>query len=105
MVQTFTSENFQEKVLQSKLPVLVDFWATWCGPCQMMGPVLEELSTNLEGKVVIGKLNVDENQEIAQNYQVMSIPNLILFKNGQIVDQVIGLQDKEALRQKIEAAI
>jgi thioredoxin 1 len=90
-----TDQNFEQEVKQSKIPVLVDFWAPWCGPCQMIGPIMEELMKENEGKIKIGKLNVDENPQIAANYGVMSIPTVILFKEGQEITRKIGLENKE----------
>lgn len=98
----FTDANFQNEVLQSDKPVLVDFWAPWCGPCQMMGPVVEELANEMAGKnIKIGKLNVDENQTIAGQYKVMSIPTFLVFKGGQVVDQMVGGVTKEKLNEMI----
>lgn len=88
-----TKENFDAEVMQSDLPVLIDFWATWCGPCQMLGPVLEEIALEVDD-VKIAKVNVDENQELAQKYGVMSIPMLALIKNGEVVDTTVGAQPK-----------
>ena len=99
MAKVFTDQNFQQEVLNSQKPVLVDFWAPWCGPCQMMGPIIEELAEELEGKVVVGKLNVDENPQMAQKYGIMSIPTLLIFKDGQVVEQFVGVQPKEVLKQ------
>ena len=93
----FTNSNFKEEVLQSKEPVLVDFWATWCGPCRMMGPVVEELANDYSGKVKVGKVNVDEEPELAQEYGIMSIPTIIIFKEGKIVNQVVGARTKSDL--------
>ncbi len=91
------SENFKEVVLESKIPVLVDFFADWCGPCQMMGPVLEEIATELSGKAKIVKVNVDDNPDIASDYGVMSIPNMIIFKNGEEKENFVGVKSKEDL--------
>ncbi len=92
-----SSENFEEEVLNSEKPVLVDFFADWCGPCKMMAPIVEELATELDGKAKVGKLNVDENSDIAVEYNVMSIPTLIVFKNGKEEKRLVGVQDKEEL--------
>ena len=92
-----SSENFKEEVLNSEKPVLVDFYADWCGPCNAMSPVIEELSKELEGKAKVGKINVDENSDIAVEYNVMSIPTLIVFKNGKEEKRLVGLRDKEEL--------
>ncbi len=97
MALALTENNFKAEVLDSELPVLVDFWATWCGPCQMMGPVVEEISKELDGKVKVAKVNVDENPNLAEQYDVMSIPNFVLFKNGAVVNQAVGAVGKEGL--------
>ena len=92
-----SSENFKEEVLNSEKPVLVDFYADWCGPCNAMAPVIEELAKELEGKAKVGKINVDENSDIAVESIVMSIPTLIVFKNGKEEKRLVGLRDKEEL--------
>ena len=97
MTVEITKDNFEEVVLKNELPVLVDFWATWCGPCKMIGPIVEELSEELAGKVVFGKLSVDKQPELAMQFQVMSIPTLILFDKGEIVNKKIGFMPKEKL--------
>lgn len=97
MTVEITKDNFEEVVLKNELPVLVDFWATWCAPCKMIGPIVEELSEELAGKVVFGKLNVDKQPELAMQFQVMSIPTLILFDKGEIVNKKIGFMPKEKL--------
>ena len=94
---TVTDKTFDEQVVKSTIPVLVDFWATWCSPCLMQNPILEEVAKEYEGKVKVAKLNVDENPAIAGKYGVMSIPTLLLFKAGSIVKQMIGVQGKETL--------
>lgn len=98
---TFTDENFEEEVLKSDVPVLVDFYAEWCGPCKMMGPIIEELAGEYKGKWKIGKLNVDEAPVTSQKYGVQSIPTLMFFKDGQVVNMAIGFQSKEALKAKL----
>ena len=98
-----TDNAFEKEVLQSKEPVLVDFWAAWCGPCQMMGPIIEELAQKYEGKAVkIGKLNVDENPKIAEKYEVKGIPTLILFQNGEIKETLSGVQSLESLGELVD---
>lgn len=94
MALTITKENFDEVVLKSELPVLVDFWATWCGPCKMLTPIIEELAKELEGKAVVGKINVDEQGELAMKFGVMSIPTLMVFKNGELVKKSVGFMPK-----------
>ena len=93
----FETNNFEQEVLKSEKPVLVDFYADWCGPCQMMGPVIEEISEELDGKAKVGKINVDENPDVAVEYNVMSIPTLIIFKNGKEVKRYVGVTSKEEL--------
>ena len=95
-------KNFDEEVIKSQTPVLVDFWAEWCGPCKMIAPVLDEIAGEFDGKLKVGKVNVDEAQELAMQFNVMSIPTLIFFKNGRAVDQVIGAMGKEHLVSKIK---
>lgn len=89
-----TKENFEAEVLKSDIPVLVDFWATWCGPCMMLSPVIAELAEELEGKVKVGKVNVDEQNELAMQYRVASIPTLLLFKNGELAKTSVGFMPK-----------
>ena len=95
-------DNFEKEVVNSKLPVLVDFWAPWCGPCRIVGPVLEKLSSEYTHKLVFSKLNVDDNQEIAAQHDVRGIPCMIVFKNGKEVDRIIGLYPEMQLRGKID---
>ena len=105
MVLKFSEADFQTEVLESDIPVLVDFYADWCGPCKMMSPVLEQISNEMEGQIKIGKVNVDENPELASTYKVMSIPNFVVFKNGSVVDQVIGAIPKDQLANKLKAVL
>lgn len=102
MEYKFTSANFQEEVLNAEIPVLVDFYADWCGPCKMMAPIVESLAESFEGKVKIGKLNIDDEMEIAQKYRVMSIPTFIFFKDGQVVETSMGAMSKEELEEKLK---
>ncbi len=99
---TITAENFEAEVLKSDIPVLVDFWASWCGPCKMIGPVISEIAEEYAGKVKVGKLNVDEQMPLAMEYQVASIPTLMLFKGGEVVKRTVGAQPKENIVQMFE---
>lgn len=105
MALAFNDSNFENEVLQSEVPVLVDFYADWCGPCKMMAPVIDELATKYEGKAKIGKLNVDKNGETAQKYRVMSIPTMLVIKDGQVVDTIVGAVPKQQLEDKINAHV
>ncbi len=102
-----TNQNFKKEVLQSDIPVLVDFWAPWCQPCLMMAPILEELAEEMEGKIKMGKLNIEtpEHQSLAMEYQIQSIPNMKLFKDGKVVKEFIGLRPKESLKAELEAEL
>lgn len=102
---TFTDDNFETEVLKSDKPVLVDFWAVWCGPCKMIAPIVEELAGEYEGKAKVGKLDVDNNQESAIKYGVRSIPTVLIFKDGKVVDTIIGAVPKVQIKQKLEAAV
>ena len=104
-VQVTTADKWEMDVLKSKIPVLVDFWAEWCGPCRMIAPIMEELSKEYEGKVKFLKLNVDENQELAMRYQIYSIPTLLLFNNGEIIGHHIGATSKDVLRRFIDSSL
>ncbi|MCA9734822.1 thioredoxin, partial [candidate division KSB1 bacterium] len=101
MALELTDSNFEQEVLNSDKPVLVDFWAEWCGPCKLIGPVIEELAGEFEGKALIGKLNVDDNRDVAAQYGIMSIPTLLFFKNGEVVSKHVGLASKGDLKKKI----
>jgi len=105
MAIEITDANFDELVLKSDKPVLVDFWAEWCGPCRMVGPVVEEMSKEYEGKAVIGKANVDLNSNISATYGIRNIPTLLYFKNGQVVDKQVGVVPKAKLAAKLDAQI
>lgn len=105
MATQFTDSSWEQDVLKSDKPVLVDFWAEWCGPCRMIGPVVEELANEYDGKAVIGKLNVDENPDISMNYGVRSIPTLLVFKGGEVVDRIVGAVPKNMIASKIEAQL
>ena len=104
MEKKFTTENFDAEVLKADKPVLVDFYADWCGPCKTMAPVVEKLAQDFEGTAVVGKLNVDENEEIAMRYGVMTIPTLIVFKNGEVLKKTVGVQSREDVEQMLRNA-
>ncbi len=95
-------ENFKKEILDSKLPCLVDFWAEWCGPCRRVGPVVEEIAKEFEGKIKVGKLDVAEGGKTASSYGVMSIPTLMFFKDGQVIEQIVGVVNKAELKSKVE---
>lgn len=103
MAVEFTDENFQSEVLESDKLVMVDFWATWCGPCRQIAPVIDELAMENGEKVKVGKLDVDNNQNSAMKYQVTNIPTILFFKNGEVVDKVLGAQPKAVLQSKIDS--
>ncbi len=103
MALEITDQNFEELVLKSEQPVLVDFWAEWCGPCRMIGPVVEELSHDYEGKAVIGKVNVDENPGVSAQFGIRSIPTILFIKNGEVVDRNVGAAPKAQLAEKLNA--
>ena len=101
-MEILKQDNFEEKVLNSELPVLIDFWAEWCGPCRMVAPVVEQLAKNYEGKAVIGKVNVDEERALAQKYRVFGIPTLFIFKDGQVVDQLVGARPYDDIAKVLD---
>lgn len=105
MALEITNANFEEVVLKSDKPVLVDFWAEWCGPCRMVGPIVDELSSEYEGKAVVGKVNVDEYGEISAQFGIRNIPTLLVFKNGEVVDKQVGVAPKTTLAAKLDAQL
>ena len=105
MANIFTDSNFQQEVLNSELPVVVYFYADWCGPCKMIGPVIEQLAEAYAGKIKVGKVNVDENMELASKYRIMSIPAIMFFKNGEVQDQIIGALPKAQIEAKFQALL
>ena len=104
LVTEFTDKNFQSEVLDSAQPVLVDFWAPWCGPCRMIAPMIEELATEYKGAIKIGKLNIDESPQTPTSYNVSGIPTLLIFKAGQVVSQLVGVQSKTKLQAALNSA-
>ncbi len=105
MEYKITVDNFEEEVLKSEVPVLVDFYADWCGPCKMMAPVLSELAEEFDGKLKIGKCNVDENMDLALKYRVVNIPNMQVFKGGEVVERIVGFVDGDELAEKLEGLL
>ena len=105
MALELTDANFEENVINSDKPALVDFWAVWCGPCRMVGPIVEELANDYEGKAIIGKVDVDNNPEIAQKYGIRNIPTILFIKNGEVVDKQVGATPKATLAEKIDAML
>ncbi|OGX39801.1 MAG: thioredoxin [Omnitrophica WOR_2 bacterium RIFCSPHIGHO2_02_FULL_50_17] len=102
MVRNVTDRNFEDEVVKSDVPVLVDFWAEWCGPCRMIGPIVDEIASELKGKLKVVKVNVDDAQELAGQYNIMSIPTLLIFKDGEPVEQMVGAMSKDQLLDKIK---
>ncbi len=103
-ISTFGDDNFKSEVLESDRPVLVDFWATWCAPCRAIAPAVEELAKSYEGKIKVGKLNIDEHQGVPQQYGIRSIPTLLVFKGGQVVDQIVGAVPKHKIEDALKKA-
>jgi len=102
MALELTDANFEELVMKSDKPVLVDFWAVWCGPCRMVGPVVEEIANDYEGKAIVGKVDVDNNPEVAQKFGIRNIPTILFIKNGEVVDKQVGAAQKSALTEKLD---
>ena len=103
MALEITDQSFQEMVLNSDKPVLVDFWAVQCGPCRTLGPIIEEVATDFEGKAIVGKVDVDNNQQVSVDYGIRNIPTVLIFKNGEVVDKIVGVASKEVIAEKLSA--
>jgi len=101
-VITITSKNFEQEVSKSEIPVLLDFWASWCGPCKMVSPIIDEIASELQGKAKVGKINVDEEQELAQAFSIMSIPTLVVINNGRLVNQAVGVRSKAEILEMLK---
>ena len=102
-ILNINDDSFDSEVLTADKPVLVDFWATWCGPCRMLGPIIEEVAADFEGKAVVGKVDVDNNQQVSVDYGIRNIPTVLIFKNGEVVDKIVGVAPKEVIAEKLNS--